>query len=40
MKHCTDVWHKVSEELPEETHYKENTLQGVREWSESKVVPL
>ena len=31
-------WHKVTEELPEEKHYKENTLQGIREWTESDIV--
>lgn len=33
-----NTWHKVSEELPEEKHYKERTLQGIREWSESESV--
>lgn len=31
-------WHKASEELPKEKHYKENTLQGIREWTESDIV--
>ena len=31
-------WHKVSEELPKEKRYKENTLQGIREWTESNTV--
>lgn len=34
----SNPWHKVSEELPKEIKYAENTLQGRREWTESKIV--
>lgn len=38
LSESLNPWHKVSEELPEEKHYKERTLQGIREWSESESV--
>lgn len=36
--HPVNPWHKVSEELPEETKYVTDTIQGKREWTESKIV--
>lgn len=36
--HLKNPWHKAWEELPQESKYIENTMQGRREWTESEQV--